>query len=83
MRLLIILAMLLVTVAASRSQQQGAPPEMQYLIQAIEGQRNMALTMHANAEARAGALQQENTKLKAELEKLKAPAGSSPEEKPK
>jgi hypothetical protein len=62
---------LAVAVTRPHAQQQSAPPEVQYLIQAIEGQRNMALTMHAQAEARASALAQENAKLKTELEKLK------------
>jgi hypothetical protein len=73
----IVLAFLLLAVPA-HAQQQAAPQDLQRIIPALEAQRNQALTNHALAEAKVSALQEENAKLKAELEQLK---GTPPDKK--
>jgi Skp family chaperone for outer membrane proteins len=58
-------------IAPVHAQQQATPQDLQRIIPALEAQRNQALTNHALAEAKASALQEENAKLKAEIEELK------------
>jgi Skp family chaperone for outer membrane proteins len=65
------LLLLYLLTSSAHAQQQPAPQDLQRIIPALEAQRNQALTNHALAEAKASALQEENTKLKAEIEELK------------
>jgi len=72
------LLLLFLLATPAHAQQQATPQDLQRIIPALEAQRNQALTNHALAEARASALQEENAKLKAEIEQLK---GTPPDKK--
>jgi Skp family chaperone for outer membrane proteins len=56
---------------AQQPQQQFSQQELQRIISALEIQRNQALSSDALNQAKASGLQEENTKLKAEIEELK------------
>jgi hypothetical protein len=60
--------------------QQGGPDiaTLQRATQVLQAQRNNALDQQAGAEVRAGALAEENAKLRTEIDELKKKAAADP-----